>query len=113
MQAAQWAEVAYSPALPPDAFAQLSDVVAAMQRGMRVTAVGLDYARYDRFDQLTPRVFGTGEHRRVNADFDYAPTRQEYDDCVQFVVATALRLAELEADAAQPSLRQARLGRPT
>ena len=48
MQAAQWAEVAYSPALPPDAFAQLSDVVAAMQRGMRVTAVGLDYARYDR-----------------------------------------------------------------
>ncbi len=93
-----------------DNLAQLNDVVAAMQRGMRVMAVGIDYARYNRFEQLTPKVFGTGEHRRVDVDFDYAPTHEEYDDCVQFVIATALRLAELEARAAQPSWRRARLG---
>ncbi len=96
-----------------DNLAQLNDVVAAMQRGMRVMALGIDYARYNRFEQLTPKVFGAGEHRRVSAEFDYAPTRQEYDDCVQFVIATALRLGQLEADAAKPSWRQARLGGPT
>lgn len=95
-----------------DNLAQLNDVAGAMQRGMRVMAIGIDYARYNRFVQLTPKVFGTGEDRRVDADFDYAPTRQEYDDCVQFVIAAALRLAELEADAAQPSWRQARFGGP-
>jgi hypothetical protein len=95
-----------------DNLAQLNDVVAAMQRGMRVMALGIDYARYNRFEQLTPKVSGAGEHRRVSAEFDYAPTRQEYDDCVQFVIAVALRLAQLEADAAQPSWRQARLGGP-
>jgi hypothetical protein len=96
-----------------DNLAQLNDVVAAIQRGMRVLAVGIDYARYNRFDQLTPKVFGAGENRTVQADFDYAPTREEYDDCVQFVVTAALRLAELEADAAEPSWRGARLGGPT
>lgn len=81
-----------------------------MQRGMRVMAIGIDYARYNRFVQLTPKVFGTGEHRQVRVDFDYAPTRHEYDDCVQFVITAALRLAELEADTAQPSWRRARPG---
>ena len=95
-----------------DNLALLNDGRGAMQRGMRVMAIGIDYARYNRFVQLTPKVFGTGEDRRVDADFDYAPTRQEYDDCVQFVVAAALRLAELEADAAQPSWRRARFGGP-
>lgn len=96
-----------------DNIAQLNDVVAAMQRGMRVMAVGIDYARYNRFEQLTPKVSGTGEHRRVNAEADYAPTHEEYDDCVQFVIAAALRLAELEADATQPSWHRARPGWPT
>jgi hypothetical protein len=73
-------------------------------------AVGLDYARYNRFDQLTPKVFGIGEHRMVQADFDYAPSREEYDYCVQFVIMTALRLAELDADTAKPSWVRKRLG---
>jgi hypothetical protein len=92
---------------------QLNEVVAAIQRGMRVMAVGLEYARYNRFDQLTPKVFGSGEHRRVQADFDYAPSRDEYDYCVQFVIAAALRLAELEADTAKPSWIRVRLGETT
>jgi hypothetical protein len=66
-------------------------------------AVGLDYARYNRFDQLTPKVYGAGEHRQVQADWDYAPSRDEYDYCVQFVITAALRLAELEADTVRPS----------
>lgn len=93
--------------------AKLNDVVAAIQRGMRVMAVGLEYARYNRFEQLTPKVWGTGEHRRVQADFDYTPTRDEYDYCIQFVITAALRLAELEADTVKPSWVRARLGETT
>jgi hypothetical protein len=93
--------------------AKLNDVVAAIQRGMRVMAVGLEYARYNRFDQLTPRVYGTGEHRQTRADFDYAPSRDEYDYCVQFVITAALRLAELETDTVKPSWIRARLGETT
>jgi hypothetical protein len=93
--------------------ANLNDVVAAIQRGMRVMAVGLDYARYNRFDQLTPNAYGTGEHRQVQADWDYAPSRDEYDYCVQFVITVALRLAELEADTVKPSWVRARLGETT
>ena len=93
--------------------AKLNDVVAAIQRGMRVMAVGLEYTHYNRFDQLTPKVLGSGEHRRVQADFDYAPSRDEYDYCVQFVITAALRLAELEAVTAKPSWVRVRLGETT
>jgi hypothetical protein len=84
--------------------AKLNDVVAAIQRGMRVMAVGLEYAQYNRFDQLTPKVYGTGEDRKIQADFDYAPSRDEHDYCVQLVITAALRLAELEADTVKPLL---------
>ncbi len=80
---------------------------------MRVMAVGLEYACYNRFDQLTPKVFGSGEYRRVQADVDYAPSRDEYDYCVQFVITATLRLAELEADTAKPSWVRVRLGETT
>jgi hypothetical protein len=89
--------------------AKLNDVVAAIQRGMRVMAIGLEYSRYNRFDQLTPRVYGIGDGRTVRADFDYAPSREEYDYCLQFVITAALRLAELEADTAKPSWVRTRL----
>jgi hypothetical protein len=95
-----------------DSLDQLNYVVATIQRGMRVMAVGLDYARYNRFDQLTPTVFNSGEHREVQAEFDYAPNREEYEYCVQFVIDAALRLAELESDPAQTSWVRARSGSP-
>jgi hypothetical protein len=84
---------------------ELTNAVAAMQRGMRVLALGIDYGRYDRFQRLTPRVYGQGEHRRVQKDADYAPTSEEYDFCVQFVVAVSLRIAEVEANAVPVSWR--------
>jgi hypothetical protein len=37
-----------------DQIDQLKEAVAAIQRGMRVVAIGVDYARYNRFEQLTP-----------------------------------------------------------
>jgi hypothetical protein len=55
--------------------------VVAMQRGMRVVLLGVDYGRYNRFEPLTPQVYGSGKHRQVQADAGYAPTREEYGDC--------------------------------
>jgi hypothetical protein len=89
---------------------QLKEAVAAIQRGMRVVAMGIDYTRYDQFTQLTPQVYGTGEDRRVDTEAGYAPNRDEYEDCVQFVITVALRVAELQAHTAQPSWHLARSG---
>jgi len=84
---------------------ELTNAAATMQRGMRVLALGIDYGRYDRFERLTPRVWGQGEYRQVRTDADYAPTREEYDYCVQFVVTVSLRIAEVEANAVPVSWR--------
>lgn len=85
---------------------QLVEAALSMQRGLRVIALGIDYGRYNRFELLTPHVSGSGEHRHVHAGADYAPSREEYDDCVQFVIRVALRLAELDAQTAPPSWRR-------
>jgi hypothetical protein len=91
-----------------DSIAQLNRTVAAMQKGLRVLAIGIDYMRYTRFESLTPTVYGAGVHRSVHADFDYAPNREEYDFCVQFAISAALRIAELGANTVQPSWVRAR-----
>ena len=86
---------------------QLVEASLSMQRGLRVIALGIDYGRYNRFELLTPHVSGSGEHRHVHASADYTPSREEYDDCVQFVIAVALRLPELDAQTAPRSWRRA------
>ena len=87
---------------------QLTEAVEAMQRGMRVIATGIEYARYNRFEALTPTVYGSGEHRHIQAVGGYAPSREEFEYCQQFVITVALRMAELEAHSAAPSWRPAR-----
>jgi hypothetical protein len=84
----------------------ITEVVTAMQRGMRILALGIDYAQYDRFERLTPLVLRSGERRTVHAPPNYAPTREEYDYCVQFVISVALRMAELDVHTARPSWTQ-------
>ena len=84
---------------------QLSEAVPQIQQAMRVMALGIDYSRYARFERLTPRVFGTGEHRRVSPEPGYAPNQEEYEYCMQFVITAALRMAELEAQSLTPSWR--------
>jgi hypothetical protein len=76
---------------------KLTEAVAAMQRSHRVMLLGLDYTQHSRFEALVPDVLGTGEDRRVRGVFGYAPSRDEYDFCVQFVISAALRAAELQA----------------
>lgn len=83
----------------------LSQATYRIQKGLRVLALGIDYAKYIRFEQLTPTVSGEGERRLISVSLAWAPTRDEYDDCVQFLITVALHMAELEARAAPPSWR--------
>lgn len=93
---------------------QLSKSVQAVQEGMRVLALGIDYNQYRRFEQLTPRVFNSGtENRHVGAEAGYLPSLEEFQECEQFVIETALRMAELDSRAIQPSWRVARAGAPS
>ena len=82
--------------------AKLSDAVSELQRGMRVLATGIDYAQYNRFEQLTQHVQRTRDGK-ATGNFGYAPDSGEYAFCTQFVITSALRIAELAAHSAQPS----------
>jgi hypothetical protein len=89
---------------------QLADVISAaqaMQTGMRIMALGIDYRQFDRFQRLTPRLMyfvGSGGPE-ASYPSGYAPTAEEVDYCRQFIVTVALRMAELEVHTAQPSWR--------
>jgi hypothetical protein len=71
--------------------ATVTDAVTQMQKAMRVIALGIDYGRFLRFEALT------------DIDLFYAPTQEEYDFCVQFVIDAAFRIAEVEANSIPPS----------
>lgn len=88
---------------------QLNAAKTMMQRGMQVLALGIDYARYTRFERLTPTTREDDEQQVPFTDHDYAPTRDEYDFCVRFVISAALRMAEVDANAVEPSWVRARV----
>lgn len=70
-----------------------------MQRAMRVLAMGLDYRRYARFEMLVPpvAVFPDGS-REVRPTPGLQVGDEEYQFCKQFVIETALHLAEADFD---------------
>jgi hypothetical protein len=76
---------------------------------MRVIALGLDFGEYHRFQKLVPGfVYGSDEEEETEVTvgayhYLYAPSDEEYEFCLRFVISAALRLAELEALTADPS----------
>ncbi|MEU4047537.1 hypothetical protein ACK389_36075 [Streptomyces antibioticus] len=90
-------------------FQHLSSTVLEMQAALRVMTLGLDLHRYFRFKALCPDVLNYADQRvefydpggRFQADED------GFAYCEQFVLAAALRLAELEGHTT-PTWRNAR-----
>lgn len=78
----------------------VSHSTAALQAGLRVLAVGLDFRAYARFSMVTPEVHkdrdGTWQTYAVTRVAPFGPA--EYAFCRDFVVDAALRLAELDFD---------------
>ncbi|MFF2721963.1 hypothetical protein [Streptomyces sp. NPDC058011] len=90
-------------------FQQLSSTVFEMQAALRVMTLGLDLHRYFRFKALCPDVDKYADQR---VKFYDAGGRFQADEdgfayCEQFVLAAALRLAELEGHTI-PTWRNAR-----
>jgi hypothetical protein len=86
----------------PELTKRLTEVEAGLerfQRAFRVLAMGVDYQRYARFELLVPWVpyFADG-HREVRAVPGLDVGDDEYQFCKQFVIETALHLAEPEFD---------------
>jgi hypothetical protein len=78
---------------------KLTDAADRMQRAIRVLAVGLDYRHYSRFEMLLPRVdYYMDGHREVHPLPGFEAGDDEYQFCRQFVIETALHLAEMDFD---------------
>lgn len=89
------------------AFFALVDTVQEMQDAMRVLAMGVDYQRYARFQMLVPLVVHSSDDRRkVYPQEGLQVGDEEYQFCKQFVIETALHLAETDFDLDLYSLRQ-------
>lgn len=83
--------------------AAITVAVGEMQAAMRMTALGIEFSAYQRFKSLTPQfhdIFRGNDPtftRVFQSSPAYAPTRDHYDFCQQFIVTAALRLAEAES----------------
>ncbi|MEU6444824.1 hypothetical protein [Streptomyces sp. NPDC047046] len=88
-----------------DEYTQIRDVTTALQEGMRLMVLGVDFPQYQRFTQLTPFVdyYANTPEPRFSAEAGYAPNQDEFDFCRQFVITVALRLTEINARAIPPS----------
>lgn len=84
------------------------EVTRAMQEGLRLMALGVDFHRYRRFLRLTPSV--SIGYQQVEPSFraeeGYDPTEEEFSFCRQFVIDVALKLAEVSRSAEAPSWRR-------
>ncbi|ELP65939.1 hypothetical protein STRTUCAR8_01786 [Streptomyces turgidiscabies Car8] len=82
-----------------DEYTQVRDVTRALQEGMRLMVLGVDFHQYQRFTELTPSVgyWGNSPEPRFSVETGYAPNQEEFDFCRQFVITVALRLTEINA----------------
>lgn len=86
---------------------KMKEIVEAIQEGMKLLSLGLDYRRYARFTRLTPYVYMTtnGEYH-VTA---YRPPREvpartpdDADFCIEFVAESALKLQDVDLSVGPP-----------
>ncbi|KAB1910682.1 hypothetical protein [Micromonospora sp. AMSO31t] len=81
----------------------LTRAVDQLRPAVRLTALGISFAAYQRFQNLTPVAMRFADGRtEYRAPEGYEPSSDEYAFCMQFVVAASLRLAELDANMTQP-----------
>lgn len=77
----------------------LNEAVLAVQEGLRVLAVGLDYRRYARFSMLVPQVdLMMDGSRHVHAVPGLQVGDEEFTFCRNFVIEASLRLASVDFD---------------
>nr|BFD88410.1 hypothetical protein StreXyl84_78110 [Streptomyces sp. Xyl84] len=86
-------------------YTRTREVTRALQEGMRLLALGVDFHQYQRFTRLTPEVvrYINSTTPSFSAEPGYAPSQEEFDFCRQFVITVALRITEINARVVPPS----------
>jgi hypothetical protein len=83
---------------------RLSEIVTDLQAAARVTALGVDYTAYLRFQSMTPQPSdGIDGRREYRAPKGYTPTPDDYTFCLQFVITASLRLTAAHAQLQPPA----------
>lgn len=78
---------------------EVTESIEAMQEAMKMLALGIEYRKYSRFKLLTPDLSGVmgGDmvcHRRCEEA--EKPSRSDASFCIDFVIESALALAEFD-----------------
>jgi hypothetical protein len=73
--------------------------IVAIDAKVTMSGVGIDLRRYGRFESLTPYVTPQGNgQRRVQDGKDLKRSQKDFEFCRDFVIASAVRLAEFDYD---------------
>ncbi|WP_335992374.1 hypothetical protein, partial [Glycomyces sp. MUSA5-2] len=85
--------------------AQLGSALRPLRLGVMFAALAIDFGEFLRFDRLVPIPEGPYDDGTIHwlAGTGYAPDRDEFNFCLQFVVTAALRMAAAEGHAADPA----------
>ncbi|MEV4041398.1 hypothetical protein [Streptomyces sp. NPDC049744] len=91
-----------------DEITDVREVTRAMQEGLRLMVLGIDFHHYQRFLTLTPAVSVGYQQAEPSfrAEQGYNPTEEEFNFCRHFVIDVALKLAQVSRSAEAPSWRQ-------
>ncbi|MBQ1019271.1 hypothetical protein KBX71_15545 [Micromonospora sp. D93] len=81
----------------------LTRAVEELRPAVRMGALGINYSAYRRFRNLVPAALRFANGRtEYRAPEGYQPSADDFAFCLQFVVSASLRLAELDANMAEP-----------
>ena len=76
---------------------RILDSVKSLQEIVKILAFGLDYQKFERFQSITPSIYGNPKRgyfaRRFN-DSRTIPTEDEFQFCINFVIESAMALQE-------------------
>lgn len=77
---------------------RVKDSIEAMQKAMKVIALGIDYRRYSKFSLLTPNILKTRDGKRhiYESQQQLVANKENVQFCIEFVVETALKLQEFD-----------------
>jgi len=88
---------------PPFPFPSMGDVMRAiepLQDAVKILSLGLDYRRYARFRLLTPVILkipgGKYHIQRIKHGSGRAPTAEDVQFCIDFVIESAIVLQEFD-----------------
>ena len=76
---------------------RILDSVKSLQEIVKILAFGLDYQKFERFQSITPSIYGNPEQGYLVREFNDSrtiPTEDEFQFCINFVIESAMALQE-------------------